>query len=96
MSIAIVNSNKTLGVGDDGTLQEVTGGYTITIPNDSTWEFMEEDIIPIFSTTTSTINITVEAGVTLRAKDTKITTQYGHVNLEKEGNNTWIAWGDLG
>lgn len=95
MSVDIVNANKTFGEGDDGVLQEVTGGHTVTIPNDSTWDFVEEDTIPIFSTTTSTITIAVEAGVTLRAKGTTITTQYGHVILKKEGANDWIAWGDL-
>ena len=92
----MINSSKTLGEGDDGTLQCVTATATITIPKDTTWLFKIGDLINISANTTGIVSIAAESThVTLNAPGTNISPQYGRAILEKIDSNIWVAWGNL-
>jgi hypothetical protein len=93
--IITVTGNKTLGSGDDGTLQQVTSAAIITIPNDATYDFVIGDYIHLFRDTASAVSIAAGGGVTLKSIGTNLSSQNTYACLRKIAANTWIAWGSL-
>jgi len=92
----IINADRTFTVGDDGQFMDVTAPVTLTIPNDTTHNFLDKDEIFLFKdSNVGVLTIALEEGVELRAKGTKISQQYGYAILKKMGNNCWMGWGDL-
>lgn len=94
MTHIIVPGNKTLGVNDDGILQLVRDTSIITIPNDSTYDFVIDDEIEIFRDTANVVRIVAASGVTIRAKGLNIDVS-GRATFKKIGANDWIGYGDL-
>lgn len=92
-----VAGNKTLGSGDDGTLQRVNAAATITIPKETTFRFLDDDQIFIESNTTSLVSIAAEPGVTLETLGgaLNLTGDTAFVTLRKISTDLWIAWGDF-
>ena len=95
MSIAIVNGDKVLGEGDDGTLQRIGSESVITIPHSSKYKFQIQDRIPIFKETSDDVTFVAEPGVAFCAKGNKIGPQFGKAELEMVAEDDWIASGDL-
>ncbi len=86
-----VSGNKTLGEGDDGTVQRVDSAADITLPHEDTWTFKAGDEFEIVSNTDSAINIMGEEGVTLTTSST-ITTKGQSKKVKYQGNNTYLIW----
>ena len=87
----IVDGNKTLGEGDDGTVQCVEAAAIVTFPHEDTWKFVKEDEVEITSNTTSAVSLAGETGVTLTASPT-ITKGTG-VKAKYQVINTYLIWG---
>ncbi len=88
----IVDGNKTLGEGDDGTVQCVEAAATITLPHEDNWKFKKEDEFEIVSNTDSTVNIAGQDGVTLTTSPS-ITSKAGSMKVKYQGENTYLIWG---
>ena len=86
-----VSGNKTLGEGDDGTVQRVDVAADITLPHKDTWTFLAGDEFEIVSNTDSAINIIGEEGVTLTTSST-ITTKGQSKRIKYQGNNAYLIW----
>ena len=86
-----VSGNKTLGEGDDGTVQLINGAADITLPHEDTWIFKTGDEFEIVSNTDSAINIIGEEGVTLTTSST-ITTKGQSKKVKYQGVNTYLIW----
>ncbi len=100
-NIIEVTADKTLGLTDQGTIQQVNLGtaVVITVPLHSAVEFPVETQIEILRYGAGTVTIVGTEGVTLRAMGSPATiavfAQYGAVSLTKLANNEWIINGDL-
>ena len=86
-----VSGDKTLGEGDDGTVQLINVAADITLPHEDTWIFKVGDEFEIVSNTDSAINIIGEDGVTLTTSST-ITTKGQSKKVKYQGNNTYLIW----
>ena len=86
-----VFGDKTLGEGDDGTVQLVNVAADITLPHEDTWKFKPEDEFEIVSNTDSAINIVGEEGVTLTTSSS-ITTKGQSKKIKYQGVNTYLIW----
>jgi len=93
--VIVVTGNKTLGSGDDGSLQRVTAAATITIPKDTTYKFVTNDQIDVIRNTTDAVSVVPATGVILNSAGTSISKPRGFVSLLKTGDNTWLGWGDF-
>ena len=95
-STIMVYGNKTLGEGDDGSIQCVEAAAIIKLPLESTWQFVKEDDFTIVSNTDDVISIIGEEGVTVvPLSNATITSKGSAVNIKYEGNNTYLMWGSL-
>ena len=83
----IISPNKTFGSGDEGTVQYVIAGATLTVPNDTTHNFSNDTEIPIFLTTKDTVTVGKESGVTLTV--TGVMARFKLAILKKTASNTW-------
>ena len=95
MKLITVTADKTLGIGDDGTMQCATALVTITIPVDATHLFLVNDTIEIFNCHTAAITLDLEEGVDIHRTGTNKIVKDGHCTIRKIGVNEWLAWGDL-
>ena len=86
-----VFGDKTLGEGDDGTVQRVDSAADITLPHEDTWTFKAGDEFEIVSNTDSAINIVGEEGVTLTTSSS-ITTKGQSKKIKYQGVNTYLIW----
>lgn len=94
-SVVRVSGNKTLGVGDDGTLQLIDAQSIIKIPNDTEHNFLIYDSIEVFRDTADSVSVRADTGVTLSATGLNISTQCGFATYVKIADNKWIGWGNL-
>lgn len=94
--IIIVSEDTTLGEEHSGMTIVVDAEATITLPNTSTYAFIEDDDFMILSDTASDVDIVCESGVTtvglssatLSAKGSAVKVKYHH-------DNEYIIWGSL-
>ena len=92
----MVDGNKTLGEGDDGTIQCVEVAATITLPHEDTWKFKKEDEFTIISNTDSTVNVVGATGVrVIPLSNASITAKGSAVKVKYESNNTYLMWGNV-
>ena len=102
----IVEGDKTLGEGDDGSVQCVEAAVTIVLPHEKTWRFAKGDEFTIVSNANGVVkvegekNIEVETGVFEDVKviplpNASITSKGSAVKVKYEGNNTYLMWGSL-
>jgi len=92
----MVNGDKTLGEGDDGTIQCVGASAIITLPHEDTWKFKINDEIQIISNTAANVSVVGETGVMVIPLPSALITSKGSgVTVKYEGNNTYLMWGSL-
>lgn len=94
----LTSTSYTLQSGDEGQILEFdnTSATTITIPNDSTFNFGTGTQIDIMQVSTGEITISPASGVTLNASDDgfKIRAQWSAAAVIKRSSNTWVLIGD--
>jgi len=88
----IVKGNKTLGEGDDGTIQCVEVSGTIKLPNESDWKFKKGDEFTVVSDAEGNVSIVGENGVTLVPRGITLSAKGTAANIKYEGNNTYLIW----
>ncbi len=95
--IVAVAANKTLGLSDAGTFQNVnsSSNLTITIPLNSSVAFPTGTEIEIYRGGTGTVTIAATSGVTLNSPDgaDEISVRYGCAVLKKIDTNVWVLGG---
>jgi len=95
MTQNIISSSRTFNTGEEGILNIVdTEGLTLTLPNDSTYNFVIGDEIRVFNDTLSDVNFIVENGVTLHSHGTSLRS-YGYCFFIKVAANTWVGCNEL-
>ncbi len=90
-----VDGNKTLGEGDDGTIQYIGVNGTIKFPNESNWKFKKGDEFIVISDVDGNVSITGEEGVTFIPKSITLTAKGKNANVKYEGDNKYLIWGVL-
>jgi hypothetical protein len=89
-------SGYTLALADMGSLVEMSGGGTLTIPTNAAVAFPVGCQIPIMQTGASQVTIAGSGGVTVNGTPgLKLRTQWAMAVLRKRATDTWVAIGDL-
>ena len=91
----MVDGDKTLGEGQDGTLQCVCVEATIKFPKESSWKYKKGDEFIVMSNTDGDVTITGEDGVTMIPAGVTLTTKSQSANVKYEGGNKYLIWGSL-
>lgn len=89
----MVDGDKTLGEGDDGTVQCVEVEAIITFPHEDTWKFKKDDEFEITSNTTLDVSLAAEMGVTLTASPA--IAKGGGIKAKYQGSNIYLIWGSI-
>ena len=87
-----VEGNKTLGEGDDGTVQCIEAVATITLPHEDTWKFLKDDEFTIVSNAGGDVSIVGANGVTLVPSNITLSTKGESLNVKYQGSNTYLVW----
>ena len=95
MSTIIVDGNKTLGAGDDGTVQCIEVAATITLPGETSWKFKKEDEFTVVSNADGDVVIIGQDDVTLVPEGITLSAKGNSANIKYQGNNTYLVWGSL-
>ena len=94
-----ITSSYTLALVDAGKMLEVSSSAaaTLTIPPDSSVNFMIGTNIDVVQYATSSVSIVTGSGVTLRSSNNwnKINGRYGAASLVKSAANDWYLFGNL-
>jgi hypothetical protein len=91
-------SNYTISSGDEVSLIELNGTFTVSIPTDSTFNFPIGSQINILNIGTGVITIAAVTPGTTTVNATpglKLRTQWSSATLIKRAANTWVVIGDL-
>ncbi len=90
-----IETDKTFGSGDDGTLHYVTARSNIKIPPDSTHKFKINDWIDVFRDTTDNVSVTPASTAIKLSSIGRNIRKLGFARFMKIADNKWIGWGDL-
>lgn len=91
----------TLDVNDTGKalVFSNSSAITVTIPTDSTFEFVVGQTFLLIQAGTGTVSVTGDSGVTLNglsvSDPVEISGQYGVATLIKVDTNDWIIFGNI-
>lgn len=88
----LVTGNKTLGEGDDGTVQCIEAAAVITLPHEDTWKFLKEDEFTIVSNTSSDVSVVGENDVTLMPNGKTLSAKGESATIKYQGSNTYLVW----
>ena len=87
----MVFKDKTLGEGDDGTVQCVEAAATITLPHEDTWKFRKNDEFEIVSNTDATVKVVGADKVkVIPLSNAAITAKGSSVKIKYEGENVYL------
>jgi hypothetical protein len=89
------SGSYTLQSTDIGKLIEMSGGGTLTIPSDTTYNFPIGTSIEILQTGTSQVTIAGAGFTPNSTPGLKLRTQWSSASLLKRGSNSWVVLGDL-
>lgn len=92
-----VAADKTLGLKDAGTYQNVSAAASITVPTDDDVAFPIGTNIVFFKDTDGVVQFVADEGVTIKSASSylKIGTQNTRAYLKKEAKNKWHLTGTL-
>ena len=88
-------SSYSLQASDANKMIEMSGGGTLTIPNDSTHVFPIGTYIEVLQTTSSEVTIAGENFTPNGTPGLKLRSQWSSASLVKRGENSWVVLGDL-
>lgn len=96
-SVNSINAGYVLALTDAFNIVSATSALTITVPLESSVAFPIGSQILLTKTTTGTVSIAGDAGVTINAAGnaTQIASQYSIAVLVKVGTDSWILGGDI-
>lgn len=99
VGVIIVLSSRSLDFGDHraNLIVSSTSAITITVPNDTSVDFVDGSQVTIIRQGTGEVTITGESGVTIGSADNckRLRVQYSAGTLVKVNTNEWILMGDL-
>ena len=88
-------SSYALQASDANKMIEMSGGGTLTIPNDSTYAFPIGTYIEVLQITSSEVTIAGESFTPNATPGLKLRSQWSSASLVKRGENSWVVLGDL-
>jgi len=89
------SSSYTLQGSDANKMIEMTGVSTLTIPNDSTYNFPIGTYIEVLQTTSNQVTIAGDGFTPNATPGLKLRSQWSSASLIKRAANSWVVLGDL-
>jgi len=89
------SSSYTLQGSDANKMIEMTGVSTLTIPNDSTYNFPIGTYIEVLQTTSNQVTIAGDGFTPNSTPGLKLRSQWSSASLIKRAANSWVVLGDL-
>jgi hypothetical protein len=89
------SSSYTLQASDANKMIEMPEGGTLTIPNDSTYDFPVGTYIEVLQTTANQVTIAGDGFTPNSTPGLKLRSQWSSASLIKRAANSWVVLGDL-